>query len=463
MTLVALTGALPAVTNMEAQSRGPGRGTDRDRAERIERAREDAARAAAARAEAARLRAARADSLRAEVARIMAARAQAARDDAARDDPAGSEGAPNAMSRAPVTTSAVTSAATSADRSLVDGGRYTVLIDLDKNQLYFKQGDVTLWSAPVGTGTGMRVITRDDAWEFSTPTGNFQVQYKERDPVWIAPDWFFVENNLPVPEANHPSRYMKGTLGIAAVYLSPDVAIHGTNRPELIGQRVSHGCIRLENRYALRLYHNVQVGTKVVIVGGEAARRGARTVDLRDGYDPSLASMGAKQPTPSDAILESWKAMDTREVIRVLDRELLRGSGTSRWDEAAVLLVQRANQGDDEAMAEILRRSVNLTSDRMRREWATFVAYLYRNEPIRTLEAMSGLQARDRREVARVLVSSTVTLYAGDLSATSAPWPTKRIPDSVVPLKGRRGWTALVAAESEHRDILRRKERGEAY
>src|SRR5690606_24806203 len=85
--------------------------------------------------------------------------------------------------------------------------RYAVLIDLDENRLYFKQGEETIWSAPVGTGTGMRVITHDDDWEFSTPTGRFQVQYKERDPIWIAPDWYFVENNMPVPPRDHPSRY----------------------------------------------------------------------------------------------------------------------------------------------------------------------------------------------------------------------------------------------------------------
>jgi hypothetical protein len=246
---------------------------------------------------------------------------------------------------------------------------------------------------------------------------------------------------------------MRGTLGVAAVYLSPHVAIHGTNRPELIGQRVSHGCIRLENRYALRLYHNVQVGTEVVIVGGEEARRSARTVDLRTGYDPSLASTGAKGAAPTDPVIESWKKMNTSALIGVLDRELGE-SRNSRWDEAAILLVQRANQGDDEAMKEILGRSVKLTSDRMRREWATYVAYLYRNEPRRALAAMSGLSARDRRAVARILVTSALTLYAGDLNAPSAPWPTKRLPEEAVPAAGRQGWTALLAAEREQREAI---------
>src|SRR5690606_31429096 len=137
----------------------------------------------------------------------------------------------------------------------------------------------------------------------------------ERNPVWIAPDWFYVENNLPIPPANDPSRYMTGTLGVAAIYISPSLAIHGTDRPELIGQRVSHGCIRLENRYAERLFRNVQVGTEVIIVGGEEARKNARVVDLREGYDPSLASKGGRPPPPADPVLERWKRMETSRLF----------------------------------------------------------------------------------------------------------------------------------------------------
>src|SRR5690606_25878301 len=124
-------------------------------------------------------------------------------------------------------------------------GRYAVVIDLDHNQLHFKQADVTLWSAPIGTGTGLMMQDGDSDWDFSTPNGVFHVQFKERDPVWIAEDWYFVENGLPVPPPNDPKRYFPGGLGAAAVYIDHDLAIHGTDKPELLGQRVSHGCIRL--------------------------------------------------------------------------------------------------------------------------------------------------------------------------------------------------------------------------
>lgn len=43
------------------------------------------------------------------------------------------------------------------------------------------------------------------------------------------------------------------------------VGIHGTNRPDLLPARISHGCIRLRNRDILRLAELMPVGTPVTI------------------------------------------------------------------------------------------------------------------------------------------------------------------------------------------------------
>jgi lipoprotein-anchoring transpeptidase ErfK/SrfK len=43
------------------------------------------------------------------------------------------------------------------------------------------------------------------------------------------------------------------------------IGIHGTNEPELIGQAVSHGCIRVPNEVAEALNDVVQLGTPVTI------------------------------------------------------------------------------------------------------------------------------------------------------------------------------------------------------
>jgi lipoprotein-anchoring transpeptidase ErfK/SrfK len=43
------------------------------------------------------------------------------------------------------------------------------------------------------------------------------------------------------------------------------VGIHGTNRPDLIPGRVSHGCIRMRNADILALGRLMPIGTPVVI------------------------------------------------------------------------------------------------------------------------------------------------------------------------------------------------------
>jgi len=44
------------------------------------------------------------------------------------------------------------------------------------------------------------------------------------------------------------------------------VGIHGTDEPQLIPGRPSHGCIRLRNADVVSLWHLIQVGTPIEIV-----------------------------------------------------------------------------------------------------------------------------------------------------------------------------------------------------
>ena len=149
-------------------------------------------------------------------------------------------------------------------------GRY-VVIRLGENRLYVLDGRTVEWAAPVATGTGFRLAGGGEGWTFDTPRGVFRVQRKETDPVWIMPDWAFVERGLPVPPQDSPSRRRRGMLGNTALYIGYELAIHGTNRPELVlrddpdERRVSHGCIRMTDQHARELYHMVEVGTLVLI------------------------------------------------------------------------------------------------------------------------------------------------------------------------------------------------------
>jgi hypothetical protein len=343
---------------------------------------------------------------------------------------------------------AASAAGAGSGASALERGRYAVVIDLDENLLHFRQGDVTLWSAPVGTGTGLRLETEDRSWNFSTPQGTYQVKYKEENPTWIAPDWFFIENNLPVPPREDSRRFFPGGLGAAAVYIGKDLAIHGTDKPELLGQRVSHGCIRLSNADALRLYHNVQVGTEVVIIGGEDLPE-PETV-AANGNDPSTFSPG-RRPPPPDPVLERWKRMSTSRLLDALEDQLWENEESSRWSEVAGLLIRRGLDDDADALRGVLLRVTDLPDDRVEREYRTFVADLYVRSPQRTLRVLSELNLRERNRVAEAVVAGMLGLYSGEFDSHSAPWPTRRLPRELVGADSRRGWMALERAEREYR------------
>lgn len=146
-----------------------------------------------------------------------------------------------------------------------------VVVHLSENRVFVFEGKRAVWSAPSGTGTGVRLERGEHNWKFDTPRGLMRVRRMEKDPLWQAPDWYYVEKGLPVPSRNHRSRWMPGIMGTTAIYLGDGIAIHGTNQPHLLmnpdpeKRRVSHGCIRLTNEAARELMHMVDVGTPVLI------------------------------------------------------------------------------------------------------------------------------------------------------------------------------------------------------
>lgn len=338
----------------------------------------------------------------------------------------------------------------------LERGKYAVVVDLDANELHFKQAGVTLWSAPVATGTALRLQTGDGSWDFSTPTGVYQVQYKELNPTWIAPDWFFIENGRPVPPPDSPERRFPGGLGAAAVYFGTDLAIHGTDKPELLGQRVSHGCIRLEDKYALRLFHNVQIGTEIIIIGGEDIE--GRTV--RPGESVNTFTPDQEKPLPTDPVLAAWQAMNTEALLTELRTELWLGGvlpAESRWTEVAGLLLRRGVDGDEAALAGLLREAASVTDWNIELEYATFLADAYARGPITTLAAMVEAEPEVRDRAAEMIVEATIRLYPGDLEDRVVPWPTRRVPRAFVRGPARRSWQTLAEAERAYRRSFARR------
>lgn len=158
-----------------------------------------------------------------------------------------------------------------AGRPLIRHDGPYIVVHLAENRVFLFEGSRAVWSAPAGTGTGFRLDSDQHRWKFTTPRGLMRVQRMEKNPLWQAPDWHFIEKGIPVPPDDHPSRFIRGGMGTTALYLGDGIAIHGTERPGLLlnpdpeARRVSHGCIRLTNEAARTLMHEVRVGTPVLI------------------------------------------------------------------------------------------------------------------------------------------------------------------------------------------------------
>jgi L,D-transpeptidase ErfK/SrfK len=87
---------------------------------------------------------------------------------------------------------------------------------------------------------------------------------KRKNPTWFPPPSLRAERP-ELPESVPPGP--DNPLGDFALSLEwPNFVIHGTNKPDGVGRRVSHGCIRLYPENIETLFAMVPVGTPVTIV-----------------------------------------------------------------------------------------------------------------------------------------------------------------------------------------------------
>lgn len=137
---------------------------------------------------------------------------------------------------------------------LPDAPRRGIVVNLVEQRLYYFSPDGKIAAFPIGTGR--------PGWD--TPLVTTHVSDKRTNPSWIpSPSTRADDPTLPSivpPGPNNP-------LGDYALYLAlPMYLIHGTNRPEGVGRRVSRGCIRLYPEDIAWLYPRVPIGTPVAFV-----------------------------------------------------------------------------------------------------------------------------------------------------------------------------------------------------
>ena len=142
-----------------------------------------------------------------------------------------------------------------------------ILVDTARNHLYIKRGDQVMLDALASTGSGTILDKPGDLkgqWIFDTPRGEFTVQSRLTNPVWVKPDWAFIEEGLEVPKSQ-ADRLESGVLGEYALGFGKGYFIHGTLYPRLLGKNVTHGCIRLNDDDLKSVYRLAKVGTPIMI------------------------------------------------------------------------------------------------------------------------------------------------------------------------------------------------------
>lgn len=140
-----------------------------------------------------------------------------------------------------------------------------ITVDADRNLVYLFQDGKLLEKAKAATGTEGVLKHGLTTWAFHTPRGLHRVQRKVVNPVWVKPDWAFVEEGKKIPPANSPKRKQRGKMGKYALDLGEGILIHGTDDPSSVGKKASHGCIRLGDKAMKNFFKAADVGTPVYI------------------------------------------------------------------------------------------------------------------------------------------------------------------------------------------------------
>ncbi|MEM9541590.1 MAG: L,D-transpeptidase [Cyanobacteria bacterium P01_E01_bin.42] len=135
-----------------------------------------------------------------------------------------------------------------ANKFLPEINNSRLILRLSDRRVYYYRGEELIVSYPVAIGR--------EGWE--TPTGNFQVFQKVAHPTWQHP---FTGEIIP-PGKNNP-------LGDRWIGFWSDgknaIGFHGTPNEELIGQAVSHGCVRMRNADIVALFEKVEMGAVVIV------------------------------------------------------------------------------------------------------------------------------------------------------------------------------------------------------
>ena len=154
-----------------------------------------------------------------------------------------------------------------------------IIVDISEQRLYFYNNDNLVHSFPVSTSKyGEGQIENS----FKTPLGLHEIKEKIGDKAPINTVFVARENTNKIAEIQiNPNDteddfvtsrilWLDGlengiNRGVGVDSYSRYIYIHGTHEEGLIGQKASHGCIRMFNNDVIELFDIVSEGTKVQI------------------------------------------------------------------------------------------------------------------------------------------------------------------------------------------------------
>ena len=141
-----------------------------------------------------------------------------------------------------------------------------VVVDTHNNKLRVYKNGKLLREAVCSTGSGIKLRDPRDGkeWLFDTPQGEFKILRKQKNPIWIKPDWAFIEEGYLPPKYGR-DRVDDFSLGDYGLYMRDGYIIHGTIFKTLLGKRVTHGCIRLGDEDLKFVFDTVPTDARVYL------------------------------------------------------------------------------------------------------------------------------------------------------------------------------------------------------
>ncbi|ASJ73044.1 putative L,D-transpeptidase YbiS [Granulosicoccus antarcticus IMCC3135] len=174
------------------------------------------------------------------------------------------------------------------------GPRDGLVVNLAELRVYYFVNDALANVFPIGIGR-----TGND-----TPLADTRITRVDAEPSWRPPASIHAEyraHGLSLPAVVLPGP--DNPLGGHALRLNlPGYLLHGTNAPEGVGLRVSHGCIRLYNEHIAILAETVPVGTRVRIVNEPVKWRLDEAGLLIEAYRPLTGKRYEGAAAVSDAL-----------------------------------------------------------------------------------------------------------------------------------------------------------------